>query len=200
MISKKIPLHLFLLFFTLIGILTLSGTRIRTEKLHDPRPRILSLVTQVPDGFVKVVDTIDGDTIKVLVDGKEETVRLLGVDTPETKDPRRGVQCFGHAASEFTKSLLMGQAVRLMTDPMEQNRDAFGRLLRYIYLQDGTMINEKLVAEGYAFAYEKFPTSRTERLKLLEQRARSRNLGLWGECNVTIKNAGKLKSTNSIVE
>ncbi len=200
MMTKKVPLHLLLLFFVLTGILYLSGSRIRTEKIPDPRPRILALVTQVPDGFVKVLDTVDGDTIKVLVDGEEETVRLLGVDTPETKDPRRGVQCFGHAASEFTKSLLMGQAVKLVTDPQEQNRDSFGRLLRYIYLEDGTMVNEKLVAEGYAFAYEKYPTGRTERLKVLEQRARSRQLGLWGECNVTIKSGGKQKSTNSVVE
>lgn len=198
--NKKLPLHLVLLFSILTGILYLSGSRIQTEKLHDPRPRILSIVTQVPDGFVKVVDIVDGDTIKVMVDSNEETVRLLGVDTPETKDPRRGVQCFGRAASEYTKQMLMGQAVKLVTDPMEQNRDSFGRLLRYVYLLDGTMINETLVANGYAFVFEKYPTTRTERLKVLEQRAKSRSLGLWGECNVTIKNGGKQKSTNSIVE
>lgn len=198
--NKKLPLHLVLLFSILTGILYLSGSRIQTEKLHDPRPRILSIVTQVPDGFVKVVDIVDGDTIKVMVESDEETVRLLGVDTPETKDPRRGVQCFGRMASEYTKQMLMGQAVKLVTDPMEQNRDSFGRLLRYVYLLDGTMINESLVANGYAFVFEKYPTSRTERLKVLEQRAKSRNLGLWGECNVTIKNGGKQKSTNSVVE
>lgn len=197
---KKIPFHLLLLFSFLTGILYLSGSRIRPEMISDPRPRVLSLFTQVPEGFVKVLDTIDGDTIKVLIDGEVETVRLLGVDTPETKDPRRGVQCYGKLASNYTKTLLMGQAVRLTSDPMEQNRDAFGRLLRYVYLENGTSINEKLVKDGYAFAYEKFPTSRTEKLKLLEKMARERGLGLWGECNVSIKNSGRQKSTNSVVE
>lgn len=198
MISRKIPFHLFLLFSILTSILYLSGSRIRPESLHDPRPRILSLFTEVPAGFVKVVDIVDGDTIKVLIDGKEETVRMLGIDTPETKDPRRGVQCYGQAASHYTKDLLMGQPVHLLPDPMEQNRDKYDRLLRYVYLPDGTCLNEKLVREGYAFAYERFPTTRTGRLKQLEAFARQHKMGLWGDCNVTIKNSGQQKSTQAV--
>ncbi len=196
--NKKIPFHFLLLFLLLNGILYLSGSRIRTEMIHDPRPRILAAFTQVPDGFVKVIDTVDGDTITVLVEGKEETVRLLGVDTPETKDPRRSVQCYGRAASNFTKTLLMGKAVRLLSDPLEQNRDAFNRLLRYVYLPDGTCLNETLVERGFAFAYEKYPTIKTEKLKLLEKLARDHRLGLWGECSVTIKNNGQQKSTQDV--
>src|SRR5439155_22708035 len=100
-----------------------SGSRIHTEMIHDPRPRVLSFFTTVPDGFVKVVDTVYGDTIKVWIYGKQETVRFLGIDTPETKDPRKGVQCFGRAASAFTKSYVMGKAVHLVSDPLEQDKD-----------------------------------------------------------------------------
>lgn len=198
--NRKIPYHLFLLFILLVGILYLSGSRIRTETIHDPRPRILALFTEAPEGFVKVVDIVDGDTIVVEINGKEEMVRFLGVDTPETKDPRKSVQCFGRAASAYTKLKLSGKAVRLMSDPLEQDRDKYGRLLRYIYLSDGTNLNEMLVAHGFAFAYERFPTTRMEQLKLWEKDARDHHRGLWGTCTVTIKNGGKQKSTQNVSE
>ncbi len=200
MLNRKVPYHLFLLFILLVGILYLSGSRIRMETIHDPRPRILSLFTDTPDGFFKVVDIVDGDTIIVSVNGKEETVRLLGVDTPETKDPRKSVQCFGRAASAFTKLKLSGKAIRLFPDPLEQDRDKYGRLLRYIYLADGTNFNEELVARGFAFAYERFPTARMDQLKLWEKDAREHRRGLWGTCAVTIKNEGKQKSTQDVSE
>lgn len=200
MVKIKIPYHLVILLFILWGILSLFGAQVKWDQVHDPRPRILSLVTKVPEGFVKVVDTVDGDTIKVYLDGKEETVRLLGVDTPETKDPRKGVQCFGREASAYTKEVLMGKAVKLIPDPMETDRDNYGRLLRYVALEDGTIFNELLVARGIAFAYERFPTERLERLKEMERQARELNIGLWGGCDVTIKNNGKQKNTQEVSE
>ncbi len=198
--TSKIPYHLFILFITLVGILYLSGSRIRAEMIHDPRPRILAAFTKVPPGFVKVLDDVDGDTIKVEIKGKEETVRFLGIDTPETKDPRKGVQCFGHDASAFTKSMIMGQAVRLVRDPQEGDRDMYNRLLRYVYLPNGSNLNALLVVNGYAFSYERFPTSQSERLNLLEKDARDHKRGLWESCLVTIKNDGKQKSTQAIEE
>lgn len=189
--------HYLVLFGALLSLLYGSGGRIRWEKLPDAMPRVLSMFTEVPDGFVKVVDIIDGDTI-VVINGKEETVRLLGVDTPETKDPRKGVQCFGQEAYAFTKSQLTGKAVRLLADPLQTDRDDYGRLLRYVYFEDGTTINEKLVYEGYAFAYERFPTARLEVLKKMEADARDHKRGLWGVCNVEIKNNGQTKSTQKV--
>jgi micrococcal nuclease len=88
--------------------------------------------------------------------------------------------------------------VKLVTDPQETDRDKYDRLLRYIYLEDGTMINERLVYEGYAFAYEAYPTGRTKILKAMEDDARKNNRGLWGGCQATIKNNGKSKSTQSV--
>ncbi len=189
-----------ILFLSLSGILYGSGSRVNLSKLPDPRPRVLAMFTSVPDGFVKVLDNADGDTIFVLQDGKEETVRLLGIDTPETKDPRRPVMCFGHEASDYTRILIAGRAVKLISDPLQTDRDKYGRLLRYVEFEDGTTLNERLVYEGYAFAYEAYPDSKIEYYKKLEADAREQKRGLWGGCQVTIKNSGKSKSTQSVKE
>jgi micrococcal nuclease len=193
-------MHYIILFFTLTGILYVSGSRIKWEKLTDPRPRVLALFTNVPEGYVKVIDAADGDTLFVLLDGKEETVRLLGVDTPEIKDPRRPVMCFGMEASDYTKKLVTGRAVKLVPDPMQTDRDKYGRLLRYAEFEDGTTLNERLIYEGYGFAYEAYPDSKMSYYKQLEADAREHKRGLWGGCSVTIKNNGKSKSTQGIKE
>ncbi len=84
----------------------------------------------------KVLKVIDGDTIVVNVRGNKETVRLLGIDTPEAVDPRKPVQCFGKAASEKMKSFVEGKSVILVDDSTQGNRDKYKRLLRYVYLPD----------------------------------------------------------------
>jgi micrococcal nuclease len=141
-------------------------------------------VSSVPPGFYAVTEVVDGDTIRVRQAGKEETVRLVGIDTPETRDPRTTVQCFGVAASDFTKHLLTGKNVRLEADPASDDRDKYQRLLRYVYLEDGSFINQMLVEQGYAFAYTLFPNSKLEQFRVWEQEARTANRGLWAGCNV----------------
>lgn len=96
-------------------------------------------------GLYKVVKFDDGDTIAVDMQGKTETIRFIGVDTPETHDPRKPVQCYGKTASAFTKKLIGDSPVRLEADPLSGNRDRYDRLLRYIYLPNGTLVNEALV-------------------------------------------------------
>ena len=95
-----------------------------------------------PSGFVRVTRVVDGDTI--VVEGNLK-VRFIGVNTPETVDPRRPVQCFGHEASDFNKSLLEGKVVRLVKDISDT--DKYGRLLRYVYMEDGTFVNLALVSQ-----------------------------------------------------
>jgi endonuclease YncB( thermonuclease family) len=87
-----------------------------------------------------VTEVIDGNTIRVNVRGKSESVRLLAIDTPETKDPRKPVQCFGKAASDKMKSLVSEQFVKLVDDRTQDNRDKYKRLLRYVYLQRGIAV------------------------------------------------------------
>lgn len=124
---------------------------------------------------------VDRDTIQVWLCGRAEKVRLIGVDTPETVDPRKPVQYFGREASAFTMRLVPGQHVILRDDPMDQNRDRYHRLLRYVFLQDGTFVNAEIIRQGYGFAYTKYPFSLTEEFRALEREAREQGRGLWAE-------------------
>ncbi len=137
----------------------------------------------VPAGYFRVTELNDGDTITVDMSGVEEKIRMIGVDTPETEDPRKPVQCFGRAASTFTKELVGTQAVRLEADPLNTNRDRYNRLLRYVYLPDGRLVNSELIKQGYGFAYTSFPFTKLEEFKQLQTEARQANRGLWNECS-----------------
>lgn len=129
-----------------------------------------------------VLSITDGDTVKVAIDGKPETVRLLGIDTPETKDPRKPVQCFGKESTDFITSLALGKYVRLDADVSQGDRDKYRRLLRYVYLEDGTNVNAAMVKNGYAVAYVRYPVAQIEEYKQLQQAAEQNNLGLWSAC------------------
>ncbi len=117
----------------------------------------------------------------MLVDGKSERVRFIGIDTPETVDDRKKVQCYGPEASERMKELLSGKSVALETKP-DEDKDDYGRLLRYVIL-DGSDIGAEMIEEGYAkslcFA---FPHPRCEEYDKLEREARELKRGRWGTC------------------
>ncbi|MDP3941042.1 MAG: thermonuclease family protein [bacterium] len=130
----------------------------------------------------KVVEVVDGDTIKVNLRGVIESVRLLAIDTPETKDPRKPVQCFGREATNKMKAFVSGQYVKLVDDRLQGNRDKYQRLLRYVYLQNGTFVNRQMVEQGYAFSYKEYPTKYLEDFNKLEKFAREKELGLWKSC------------------
>lgn len=129
----------------------------------------------------KVVRVVDGDTIKVRIGRRVETVRLIGVDTPETVDPRRPVEYFGREASAFVRRIALHERVRLQDDPQCSNRDKYRRLLRYVYLEDGTLLNAEIIAQGYGFAYTKYPFSRMREFRRLEKTAKRGGVGLWAE-------------------
>lgn len=123
---------------------------------------------------------VDGDTI--VVQGGER-VRLIGIDTPETKDPRRGVQCFGKEASRRTSSLLpSGTEVRLAYDV--ERFDRYDRALAYVYRSaDGLFVNAALVRDGYASAYTYPPNvAHADEFVALQREAREADRGLWGAC------------------
>jgi micrococcal nuclease len=151
-------------------------------------------VLDAQPGLWHVAEAIDGDTIEVTLGAQRERVRLLGIDTPETHDPRKPVQCFGQAAANHTKQLLADKNVRLEPDPTNSDRDKYGRLLRYVYLPDGTLVNAALVSGGYAFAYTIFPFERLDEFRALEREAREANRGLWAGCRVDESN--QIKQTS----
>ncbi|HZM64088.1 MAG TPA: thermonuclease family protein [Candidatus Saccharimonadales bacterium] len=142
-------------------------------------------------GLYRVVRFSDGDTIVVDMNGKEETVRMIGVDTPETHHPDVPVQCYGPAASAYTKDLIGQQKVRLEADPTNQNRDRYDRLLRYVYLPDGRLVEAEIIKNGYGFAYTSFPFTKKDEFVAHEQQAKTENKGLWGNCTVTEDNGRK---------
>lgn len=143
-------------------------------------------------GLYKVVRFSDGDTITVNMNGNEETIRFVGVDTPETHDPRKKVQCGGPAASAFTKNTITtaGSRVRLQSDALSDNRDRYDRLLRYVYLPDGTMMNLKLIREGYGFYYPYFPFTKSGEFDKAQTAARNEHRGVWGNCTPTKTDGG----------
>jgi len=134
----------------------------------------------VPEGMVAatVVRVVDGDTIRVSIEGQEYRVRYIGIDTPETVDPRRPVQCFGQEASERNRQLVEGKTVSLEKDVSDV--DGFGRLLRYVWVE-GQMVNAALVEEGYALASTYPPdVKNAELFASLQAEARDAARGLWG--------------------
>lgn len=150
-----------------------------------PATTSLRSPAELPAGLDgRVVSVTDGDTIRVeLASGAVERVRLTGIDTPETKDPRTVVECFGKEASAHTLALLPpGTAVRLERDV--ELRDRYGRLLAYVWrVSDRLFVNEELVAGGWAVPYRYPPNVKyADEISRLGAEARRRNLGLWGKC------------------
>jgi micrococcal nuclease len=133
-------------------------------------------------GLYRVTSFTDGDTINVDMDGTTEKVRFIGVDTPETHDPRKTVQCFGQAAAAFTGDFIGANQVRLERDPQTTNRDRYNRLLRYVYLPNGQLVNGEIIKQGYGFAYVYFPFTKMEEFKGYQAAAEKQGAGLWGKC------------------
>lgn len=126
-----------------------------------------------------MVDVVDGDTIKVELDGSLYTIRYIGIDCPETRDPDSPVEWMGPEATEANRRLVGGQTVYLERDVSETDR--YGRLLRYVFLVDGTFVNAELVRQGYAQVSTYPPDVRYESLFLeMQQEAREAVRGLWG--------------------
>jgi micrococcal nuclease len=136
-----------------------------------------------PSSDLTVTEVIDGDTITVALRGAHETVRLIGVDTPETKHPTKPVQCFGPEASAFTHRLVPpGTVVRLERDA--EARDHFGRLLAYVYrADDGLFVNLELARAGFARPLSIAPnTAHANEIAQVANQARHDRRGLWPAC------------------
>jgi micrococcal nuclease len=134
-------------------------------------------LNQTTGQTAKVVRAVDGDTIE-LENG--DKVRYIGIDTPETVDPRKSIQCFGIEAKSYNENLVLNKTVRLEKDVSD--KDSFGRLLRYVYVGD-IFVNDKLVREGYA-RVSTFPpdVKFSDQFLAAEREAREANRGLWKSC------------------
>lgn len=148
--------------------------------------------------FYKVVKVIDGDTISVDISGKTETIRLIGINTPETVDPRKPVECFGKEASNRAKEVLTGKSVKLEADSAQSERDKYNRLLRYVFLEGGTNFNKMMISEGFAYEYTynlsyKYQTE----FKQSEKEAKTAQRGLWAPGVCDSAQSGIQKSVDS---
>lgn len=177
-------------------LLIVAGVAILLNNtVNDMRPKIEeqdgkskpenSSVEGVSGDTAEVIKVVDGDTIEVQVGEGVAKLRYIGVDTPETVDPRRPVGCFGKEAGNANKKLVEGKEVILQKDVSETDR--FGRLLRYVYIRQSNgsaiFVNDYLVRQGYARAATFPPDVKySEQFRQAEQEARAANLGLWGRC------------------
>jgi micrococcal nuclease len=137
----------------------------------------------MPDGvqgpFV-VTKVVDGDTIHVNANGQRLKIRVIGLDTPESVDPRKPVQCFALEASAQAKTILGGQSVYLETDPSQDTVDKYGRTLAYVWTASGRLFNLDMIAYGYAHEYTyNLPYRYQQDFRAAEDDARTHERGLW---------------------
>ena len=132
--------------------------------------------------YFLVTKVVDGDTIDVLTGTTTERVRLIGINTPETVDPRKPVECFGREASQKAHEFLENQKVYLEPDETQDERDKYGRLLRYAWRADGVFYNREIIQQGYAYEYTYFiPYKYQAEFRQAQSYARENKLGLWAD-------------------
>lgn len=137
-------------------------------------------------GSYTVVSVVDGDTFKINYQGKLTSVRMIGIDTPETVHPSKPAECYGSEASTELKTLLTGKTVILESDSTQSDVDYYGRLLRYVWL-DGENINEHMIRYGYAYEYTySTPYRYQSRFQQAEKDAELTKIGLWSACRQNI--------------
>jgi micrococcal nuclease len=184
MSRKKKNILLLMFFFFILPVLValdhMGGSSLRQavrRSLYDnPDWKVYHQATFL------VAAVIDGDTIDLAIpDANYATtrVRLLGVDTPETKNPETGVMYYGPEASAFTKKLCENQRVTVLLDAVADQRDKYERLLAYIRLPDGSTLNQRLIAEGFAYADLRFEHSLSDQYAQLQEDVIRDKKGLW---------------------
>lgn len=142
---------------------------------------LLASIDEAKAKVYKVEEVVDGDTLKITYNGVKESVRLIGIDTPETIHPTEAVQCFGQEASQKMKDLVEGKDVRIMFDNSQGLRDKYGRLLLYVWVGD-VFVNKQMIVDGYAYEYTySTPYLYQKEFKEAQSKAESSKTGLWGD-------------------
>ena len=148
-----------------------------------PSPTVSPSSEVIPGGVpATVIRVVDGDTIHALVDGVDEKVRIIGLDSPETSKPGTPIECFAKEATAAAESLLApGDAIFLQPDPTQDERDRYDRLLAHVLLSDGSLFAEQMIAGGWAvhYIYDGVPSIHASELAAAEDHARQAEAGLW---------------------
>lgn len=145
-------------------------------------PKADAAMGKLKEEYFRVAKVVDGDTIDLVINGKTERLRLIGINTPEVVDPRKPVECFGREASDNAKKLLSGQEVRIEVDPSQDDRDKYGRLLRYVWRRDGLFYNLEAIEDGFAYEYTyQLPYRYQKEFKAAQKYAKDNEVGLWAK-------------------
>lgn len=180
MLKTRLPLRAYLPLLLLAAFILLSrNTNVPIEK--KPEKEIAGVNEQA-----KVIKVVDGDTVTVLINDKKETVRVIGINTPETVDPRRKVECFGIEASSKAAELISDKTIELEKDESQSNRDKYNRLLRYVWI-DGKDFGKQMISEGFAYEYTyDSPYKYQAEYKKAQTDAQNKQVGLWaqGACSL----------------
>jgi len=157
-------------------------------------PATIATVNQTPvideSKLYPITNVVDGDTAKINIEGDIYTLRIIGLNTPETVDPRTGIECYGKEASNRAKELLTNQSVKLEIDLTQTIRDKYNRLLVYVKLPNGDNFSEVMIKEGYAFEYTfSKPYKYQPEFRKAQEQAKNDQIGLWNKntCNGELK-------------
>ncbi len=176
-------LGLLAVFYT-IGSFSNSEIPQAKEKVANVIEPVLTEVQEEKESvqLFSVIKVVDGDTLNIDMDGKSQTIRLIGLNTPETVDPRKPVECFGKEASKKASEFLAGKKVSIEKDPSQGDYDKYQRLLAYVFLEDGTNFNKWMIENGYGYEYTyDLPYKYQGEFKLVESQAKSQKKGLWAD-------------------
>lgn len=184
-------------------VATTSKPVVVINKVTTTQPVVTTPKTDPQYNYYSVTEVVDGDTVKVNINGTIETLRLIGLDTPETVDPRKPVQCFGKEASNKGKELLAGKKVRLEKDATQGDKDKYGRTLAYIYTESGIFYNKYMIEQGYAHEYTYNTAYKYQaEFKQAQKTAEANKAGLWSPstCNgVTTSSPTNTTQTSTAV-
>jgi micrococcal nuclease len=176
---------LVLIVVSIFGYFSLDVPQVFVEDLVESQLESLDSKSVVDNPIVpewyQVLSVIDGDTFRVDVDGQSQTVRVLGIDTPETEFSPAGEECYGSEASEQAQLLLAGTEVQLEFDSAQPKTDAYDRLLAYVQMSDGGDFGQQMVADGFAreYTYRNNTYSKQTAYKSAENTARAGRVGVW---------------------
>ena len=180
--KSKAIIGLVVILLLSFGLISQSDADFLNNILGDSKQEA-GVIEVINDDLYKVTRVVDGDTIKILINREEKTIRLIGLDTPETVHPNKPVECFGIEASNEAKRLLTDKRIDLEFDKSQGEQDKYGRVLAYVILEDGTNFNQYMIEQGYAYeyTYQNNPYKYQSEFKDAEIKAKEENRGLWGE-------------------
>jgi micrococcal nuclease len=183
-------------------IATTTKPAVVSNKVTATQPVVTASKNDSQYTYYSITDVVDGDTVKININGIIETLRLIGLDTPETVDPRKEVQCFGKEASNKGKELLTGKKVRIEKDSTQGDKDKYGRTLAYIYTESGIFYNKYMIEQGYAHEYTYNSAYKYQaEFKQAQKTAEANKVGLWSPstCNGVTTSAPKTTQTSPAV-